>query len=100
MSAVAFDTLKFVERLEAGGFTPSQAKAAASAFADATGEQLVTRQALREDLAPIKSDLREAELRLDAKLTKVEGEITLLKWMLGLVIAGILALVLKAYFPH
>jgi len=32
MSTVAFDTLKFVERLEAVGFTSSQAKAAASAF--------------------------------------------------------------------
>jgi len=100
MSTVAFDTLKFVERLEAGGFTSAQAKAAASAFADATGEQLVTRQALRDELSPIKADLKETEFRLDAKLTKMEGELSLLKWMLGLVIAGILALVLKAYFPH
>lgn len=100
MSAVAFDTLKFVEKLEAGGFSSAQAKAAASAFAEATAEQLVTRQGLREEIAPIttdlaalKADLRQVELRLS-------GEMTLLKWMLGLVVAGILALVLKAYFPH
>jgi hypothetical protein len=37
MSAVTFDTLKFVERLEAGGFSHEQAKAAAQAFADAAG---------------------------------------------------------------
>jgi hypothetical protein len=40
-----------------------------------------------------KSDLRELELKLS-------GEMTLLKWMLGLVIAGIIALILKSYFPH
>jgi len=28
MSAIAFDTLKFLEKLEAGGFTHDQAKAA------------------------------------------------------------------------
>ena len=82
MSSVAFDTLKFVEKLEAGGFTTALAKAAASAFADATGEQLVTSANLKDELAPIKTD------------------IVVLKWMIGLVIAGILALVLRAYFPH
>ena len=33
MATVAFDTLKFVEKLEAGGFSHAQAKAAAEAFA-------------------------------------------------------------------
>jgi septal ring factor EnvC (AmiA/AmiB activator) len=121
VSAVVFDTLKFAERLEAGGFSAAQAKAAAFAFADASAEQLITRQGLREDIEPmasglaaitadmkmlksdvatlrtdvtaLKADLRQVELRLS-------GEMTLLKWMLGLVVAGILALVLKAYFPH
>lgn len=57
MSAVAFDTLKFVERLEAGGFTHAQAKAAAEAFAEATSQELAT-----------KADLRELELRMTVKL--------------------------------
>lgn len=56
--ATTFDTLKFVERLEAGGFTHAQAKAAAEAFADATSQELAT-----------KADLRELELRLKHDLT-------------------------------
>jgi proteasome assembly chaperone (PAC2) family protein len=50
-----FDTLKFVEKLESGGFTHEQAKAAAEAFA--TSQQLAT-----------KADLRELELRITVKL--------------------------------
>ncbi|HEY8065041.1 MAG TPA: DUF1640 domain-containing protein [Methylosinus sp.] len=54
---IAFDTLKFVEKLEAGGFTHEQAKAAAEAFAEATSQELAT-----------KADLRELELRMTVKL--------------------------------
>ena len=39
MTAVPFDTLRFVEKLEAGGFTHQQAKAAAEAFSDATSQE-------------------------------------------------------------
>ena len=53
MNTVTFDTLKFVERLESGGFTHDQAKAAAEAFADATNQQLVT----KTDLTELKYDL-------------------------------------------
>ncbi len=68
MSSVAFDTLKFAEKLESGGFTAQQAKAAAQAFAEASADQLAT----KTDLAIIatKSDLAE---------TKAE----ILKWMFG-----------------
>jgi hypothetical protein len=62
--SVAFDTLKFVERLEAGGFTHTQAKAAAEAFAEATGQELAT-----------KRDLKEVESRLEAKIDKVEASL-------------------------
>jgi hypothetical protein len=55
--SVTFDTLKFVEKLESGGFTHEQAKAAAEAFAEATSQELAT-----------KADLRELELRMTVKL--------------------------------
>lgn len=61
-SSVPFDTLKFVERLEAGGFT--QAKAAAKAFAAATAQELAT----KADIAAVRADLRERELRMTIKL--------------------------------
>jgi hypothetical protein len=67
-AAVAFDTLKFVERLEAGGFTHEQAKAAAEAFAAATGEDLATKADLKAEIASVRSDIRELELRMTIKL--------------------------------
>lgn len=57
MTVVAFDTLKFAEKLEAGGLTHAQAKAAAEAFAEATSPELAS-----------KSDLRELELRMTVEL--------------------------------
>jgi len=73
MSSVTFDTLKFVERLEAGGFTHAQAKAAADAFSDALGEAVVTHSILQSELHPIKTDM------------------AVLKWMVGFTLAGVTA---------
>lgn len=56
-NAVPFDTLKFVEKLEAGGFTHAQAKAAAEAFAEATSQELST----KADIASVRSDIEIAE---------------------------------------
>lgn len=36
--------------------------------------------------------------RIENGLIKIKGEIKLIKWMLGLIIAGILSLILKTYF--
>ncbi len=64
MNAIPFDTLKFVERLEEGGFTHAQAKAAAEAFAEATSQELATkadimslRTDVRAEIASVRTDL-------------------------------------------
>lgn len=86
--AVAFDTLKFVEKLEAGGFTHTQAKAAAEAFAEATGQELAT-----------KSDLRETEIRLEAKIETMGAnlKIEILRWLIvtQLALAGFVFAAIK-----
>jgi hypothetical protein len=61
VSAVAFDTLKFAEKLESGGFTPQQAKAAAQAFAEASADQLAT----KTDISVVRTDIE--ALRLATK---------------------------------
>jgi hypothetical protein len=62
MNAVPFDTLKLSERLAAGGFTPEQARAAASALVEALASaDLVTREYLD-------SRLRDLEQRLIIRL--------------------------------
>jgi hypothetical protein len=75
VTAVAFDTLKFVEKLEAAGVSHAQAKATAEAFAEATGQELVTKSdlaaakaELKADIASTRAELREVELRMTVKL--------------------------------
>lgn len=60
MSAIPFDTLKFVEKLEAGGFTRQQAKAAAEAFAEAGGQKL----AAKSDIVALRDDMSRLETKL------------------------------------
>jgi hypothetical protein len=57
------------------------AKAIAAAYRDASADQeLVTKKDIQIELAPVKADIQ------------------ILKWMNGLVLGGIIALVLKAFF--
>jgi hypothetical protein len=81
MGTVTFDTLKFVKTLEASGIDEKQAEAIAAAYRDAsTDQQVVSQKDLQLELAPIKADIQ------------------VLKWMNGLMLGGIIALVLKAFF--
>lgn len=90
MASLTFDTLKFVKKLRDAGFDEQQAEAVSEAFREA-------QNTVGQDLAT-KSDLKELELRLETRLESLRGELTLLKWMLGFVLAGILTLVLKTFF--
>jgi hypothetical protein len=45
-----------------------------------------------------KGDLRELDLRLDARFERIDGELKLNRWMLGILIAGVMSLVLKTFF--
>ena len=37
--------------------------------------------------------------KIENELTGIRGELNLLKWMVGLVLGGVLVLVLRAFFP-
>ncbi len=86
MSAVAFDTLKFVEKLEAGGFSHAQAKATVEAFADVVNEQIVTRPVLREELNLLREEI-----------SPIKTEQLLMKWMIGFVLAFQVAIFVKTF---
>jgi hypothetical protein len=62
--ATTFDTLKFVEKLENGGFTHAQAKAAAEAFAEATSQELAT----KTDITRVETTIQLLEHRMTIKL--------------------------------
>lgn len=90
MTVITFDTLEFVESLESSGFTKEQSKGMVGAFKKAQDAQL-------KELATT-GDLRALEARMDRRIDSVMGELMLIKWMLGLLLGGVIAMVLKTFF--
>ncbi|MBI5140975.1 MAG: DUF1640 domain-containing protein [Nitrospirae bacterium] len=88
MSTLTFDTLRFANRLKKAGVLPAQAEAEAEALSEVL-EVNLKELATKEDL---RREIKDLEVRID-------GELKLLKWMLGVVIGGVIALVMKAFFP-
>ena len=76
MTAITFDTLRFVERLKDSGIPEAQAKAIAEAIREAQGEaELATVRDLRElgerlkhEIELVRRDLKELEQRMTIKL--------------------------------
>lgn len=63
MTAITFDTHKFVRKLESVSFSTDQSEAVADAFRDASGEaELAT-----------KRDLRELELKIESRFEQVKA---------------------------
>ncbi|MDE2617389.1 MAG: DUF1640 domain-containing protein [Burkholderiales bacterium] len=83
MATITFDSLKLSDKLKASGFTPEQAETVVRVIAEAQDE-LVTRKDLDFALSPLKTDL-----------AVLKTEVTQIKWMLGLVIGGIIAVLVK-----
>ncbi len=112
MALVGFDTLNFANQLKNAGIPPAHAEAQAEALAGVM-------EANRKELAT-RADLRELELQLEAKMERLEakmdkgfaeikgemdkgfaeikGEMLLLKWMFGVLVAGVATLIAKAFF--
>ena len=81
MTSVTFDTHKFVRKLKEAGFDEKQAEGLTDAMRSAIEEsELVTKKDIQIELAPIKADL------------------TLLKWMTGVLIAVAVANFSKQFF--
>ncbi|WP_411726374.1 DUF1640 domain-containing protein [Methyloglobulus sp.] len=79
MATVTFDTLELVEKLVKSGIEQKQAETIVRVIAEAQ-ESIVTKDYLDIKLAPINTDL------------------AVLKWMMGVLLAGVISLVLKAFF--
>ena len=88
MAAITFDTHKFVRKLRTAGFEEAQAEAVADAFSEALGESdLVT-----------KRDISELRRDIDVRFERLDGELKLNRWMLGILISGVMSLVLNSFF--
>lgn len=74
MTTTTFDTLGYFEKLKAAGVPEAQAKVQTDALREIIEDKLATKQ-----------DLRELELRLEAKMESNKHEI--LKWVMGTAVA-------------
>jgi hypothetical protein len=68
MSAITFDTLKFVERLEKAGVSCEHASAIAEAQKDAFAEALDNQLATKSDILRLENKIETLELRLILKM--------------------------------
>jgi len=87
MTTITFDTLKFANKLKSAGVPDKQAEAEAEAISEVLEvnlKDLVTKEYLdvkfQQELAPIRTDL------------------AVLKWMMGILIAGVMSIVIKTFF--
>ena len=83
MTTVTFDVFSLVDKLKAANFSQEQAEAVVRVITEAQ-DLVVTRDyldaKLQQELAPLKTD------------------IAVLKWMMGIIMAGVLSLVIKTFF--
>jgi len=113
MSALTFDTLKFVKTLEAAGVPESQAEAFSTAvresheaadvatrgdIADLRHEMKELETGLRHEISDVRHEIGDLRKDMDVKLVNLKFE--LLKWLIGIAIAqtGLLLAVLR-FFP-
>jgi hypothetical protein len=88
MTTVTFDTHEFIKRLEAKGFQTEQAEGVTEALKDAlTVSEIAT-----------KADINELRLEFKAEIASVRAEVAPIKWMAGATIAGVITLIIKAFF--
>lgn len=87
MATITFDTLKFSKKLREAGVPEAQAEALAEVQKEALSEVMDSTLATKRDVQDLKEEL-----------IKIQAEITLMKWMMGVTIGGIVTLILKAFF--
>jgi hypothetical protein len=71
MSGLAFDTLKFAKRLKEAGFTEQQAEALAHAGAELIEQNLATKR----DIADLKRDIKELEVKMEQKIEQIRSDL-------------------------
>ena len=91
-------SLKFVKRLKSAGFNDEQSEALSEAQRESLSDILDTSVSTKSDIAWLEKEIE--SLRRDVKELDIKpgGEMKLIKWMMGFVLAGIAAIILKTFF--
>jgi hypothetical protein len=102
---IAFDTLKFVETLIMAGMPAAQAKALSVAqkgvFEEVLDNTLATKGdilALKTDIAGLRAETKADIVHVEKRIDRLEVDIKYIKWISGVVLAGMGTLIFKAFF--
>ena len=82
--------LELVDKLKIAGFDQKQSETVIRVIAEAQ-DGLVTKHDLTEAKNEIKSDM-------NVRFERIDGELKLNRWMLGVLLAGVLLIVIKSFF--
>ncbi|MFI3197406.1 MAG: DUF1640 domain-containing protein [Methylococcaceae bacterium] len=82
--------LELVDKLKIAGFDQKQSETVIRVIAEAQ-DGLVTKHDLTEAKNEIKSDM-------NVRFERIDGELKLNRWMLGVLLAGVLSIVIKSFF--
>jgi hypothetical protein len=118
MAIATFDTLKFANTLKNAGVPSEQAEAQAHAFAEVIQlnfKELATKddlgangKDLRQEIAALGKELRQemaaAEQRVmnrvDTLSAQIRGELTLIKWMFGVIVTVGVGILVRLFLFH
>ncbi len=87
MTTITFDTLKFTQRLEQAGIPHDQAIAMVEAQKESLSEIMEAHLATKMDVQEVKF-----------KQIEHDGQFTLIKWMLGILIGGVMSIMVRLFF--
>ncbi len=90
MATVAFDTLKFANRLKAAGVPEKQAEAEAEVLAEVLAVSL-KEQTTKGDLKLLEASLRQQMAEMRQQMAEMKTD--LIKWVVGIALAQISLLV-------
>jgi hypothetical protein len=92
---MTFDTHRLIRKLRDSGLEEKQAEGIAEVLKTL---ELGRESAPHRDVELMRQEVRDLEFRVDAKFQTIQRELMAVKLLLGLIAAGIIALVTKAYF--
>ena len=90
MTTITFDTLHLVDKLKLAGIPQEQAEAVIRVIAEAQ-DQLVTKDDLKSALDDVINPIK-----IDLVILKTDS--LAIKWMMGILIAGVMSIVIKTFF--
>lgn len=100
MTVATFDTLKYANKLKAGGVPGPQAEAEAEAL-QVNLKDLVTKEDLKREINDLRHEMQlefqKLDKRLDVASTKHSGEVLTLRLMFGAIMTGVIGILIRLF---